>query len=354
MERVFSLLAVLAAFSLAACGGGGGGNGGGGGVSGLSNPPMTMNLVMGGAVEGAAVADDLSNVSAGSKASLTQSGNSGMDIGDGFTLKPGSLVIEKGTDSVTFETGIGGVVSLYDNGYLGGMRSASAFAVNAVVASGFQDPPGHYADMVDGIAYDIDLTFPSEALVLNNTAMALEYSTFGFWAVSYNAKGLLDGAPADITGVWYKPIAGGIVTDHKAPLGNAVFTGKATALAHDPGEIDPPLNEFIFGTAALAVSGSADKVDLALVFPRFYDISYNNVPLNSSGTFYGGSVTVSENAAYGQNTTGFSMSGINHDPDLTYLMGQFYGNGANASEATGVFSVYDSKDNNITGAFGMK
>ena len=373
-----ALLLLAGLTCLTACGGGGGGPSVNGGSTGgaVVSTPMTLNSLTGGAEKSAAVSDDLSNLGQGAQAALS----AGIDLGNGYTLEKGSLVVKDNTGAAIgrFETGLGGDVDLYKDGYIVAMREASKESTVPGFTEGFfEDQPGSMREEEDGIRYNLEVSYPHEAIVMNSEAVDLDYSTFGLWAVNYKSQGSMtnistgESLNVDVEGVWGRPFFGSKDKSKEVmPASGASFSGKAVALAHSPGDMwgerTAPINEFIRGDAELTVAADASTVSLDLVFPGYYDITYNDIALQGSGAFasssVGGTVSVRKNATYGQVKTEFvldtdsiqSLTGATKYADSTYLYGQFFGTGGQASEATGKFQVTDGSYNNITGAFGVK
>ena len=113
---LFRLLMICLIFSLAGCfssGGSGGTN-----LSPISNAPLTMSAMMGGATQGDAVASDFSNVSAAGTTGAI-SGNWNLN---GVTLAEGSLELrdEHGGLLVTWDLGANDDFHKYNNGFVGG------------------------------------------------------------------------------------------------------------------------------------------------------------------------------------------------------------------------------------------
>ncbi len=374
-----ALLLLAGLTCLTACGGGGGGpsvNGGSTGGAVVSTPTM-LNSLTGGAEKDAAVSDDLSNLGQGAQAALSAA----IDLGGGYTLEKGSLVIKDGTGAAIgrFKTGLGGDVDLYKDGYIVGMKDASKEATMPGFTEGFfEDQPGSMRGEKDGIRYNLEVSYPHEAIVMNSEAVDLDYSSFGLWAVNYKNQGSMtnistgESLNVDVEGVWIQPFFGSKDKSKEVmPASGASFSGKAVALAHSPGneiwgERIAPVNEFIRGDAELSVATDASTVSLDLTFPGYYDIAYKDTALQGSGAFasgsVGGTVSVRKNATYDPGKTEFvfdtnniqSLTGATGYSNSTYLYGQFFGTGGQASEATGKFQVTDGSNGNITGAFGVK
>ena len=311
-----ALLLLAGLTCLTACGGGGGGPSVNGGSTGgaVVSTPMTLNSLTGGAEKSAAVSDDLSNLGQGAQAALS----AGIDLGNGYTLEKGSLVVKDNTGAAIgrFETGLGGDVDLYKDGYIVAMREASKESTVPGFTEGFfEDQPGSMREEEDGIRYNLEVSYPHEAIVMNSEAVDLDYSTFGLWAVNYKSQGSMtnistgESLNVDVEGVWGRPFFGSKDKSKEVmPASGASFSGKAVALAHSPGDMwgerIAPINEFIRGDAELTVAADASTVSLDLVFPGYYDITYNDIALQGSGAFasrsVGGTVSVRKNATYGQ------------------------------------------------------
>lgn len=372
MKRQASFLVMGLAFALTACAGGGGGQNAGG--SAMITAPPNDSILMGSTVK-EKVKSDLSNLGAGTLAALNDP--DGIDMGSGYSLHKGSLVIKKdGIPVARFETGEGGDVDLTEDGYVVVRSSAPKELVQRAVEDFLEDAEGstHTEMSSTGTRYTVTRTYPNLGLVMNNTAVELEYSTFGMWAINYNSKGTWtsksgESGPVDVWGAWADPFFDGVEAKKKAPAANATFSGKAVALAHIGGDIDEatlqPVNQWISGNANLTVAANGKAVDLALVFPDYYDIEFSGIAMQGNGAFAsgsaGGTVLVRENATH--DPTKFSMdtasikspSKVTGYTEGTYIEGQFFGDTAGqASEATGKFQVADKNYHNITGAFGVK
>jgi hypothetical protein len=228
-----------------------------------------------------------------------------------------------------------------------------------------------------------NMSYTDQALVLNTSDnVNLEFSTFGFWAVNCQQKMQVGSNNfMDISRVdRYCPLTGGNTTNLKSPAPDAAFTGKATALAHRDGrDYDPgilianqnlisPIDEYIFGDAALAVGTSGSAASLALTVPGCYNITYSNLGIagsNMADIPNTSSLTIAENnsptATQNRNASGFALTPVTNVTSSgsdNYVKGQFYGNGANASEAVGTFGVGEGLGGGrsawIQGSFGVK
>ena len=170
-----ALLLLAGLTCLTACGGGGGGPSVNGGSTGgaVVSTPMTLNSLTGGAEKSAAVSDDLSNLGQGAQAALS----AGIDLGNGYTLEKGSLVVKDNTGAAIgrFETGLGGDVDLYKDGYVVAMREASKESTVPGFTEGFfEDQPGSMREEEDGIRYNLEVSYPHEAIVMHSEAVDLD------------------------------------------------------------------------------------------------------------------------------------------------------------------------------------
>jgi hypothetical protein len=157
-------------------------------------------------------------------------------------------------------------------------------------------------------------------------------------------------------------VYGGDPLKANAPDTNATFTGRVTAMAHGAGSVTdsnytPEKFAFLDGSAALTIGAALSNTSLALDFADFYKVTYSGFTISGAGAFndYTG-LNVTPNFVGDTNKYGIKLDHANLDlsDDVTYLRGQFYGNPGDASEAVGAFSVYDTNESGIKGAFGVK
>lgn len=361
-RQVLLLLAGLTC--LTACGGGGGGAGIMG--SAMVNTHPNDGILLGSAVK-EKVEEDGGNLGRGTRAALQD----GIEAGFGYSLHEGSLVIKKGGMEIArFETGDGGDVDLTERGYAVVKAPAPKALVREAIDNFLEDEEGPMEYTSSGIRYNLTRSYPDLGLVLNSDAVPLQYSTFGMWAINYNSKGTWtrissgESGPVDIWGAWAVPFFDGVDSQKVAPAASTEFTGQAVAIAHigggDDGPFLAPVNQWISGDATLTVASSGNSVDLELIFPDYYDITFSDIGL-TGGEFAASQksrVDVVENASH--DSSKFSMDIDNIKPYTgttdyaagTYLEGQFFGSGQ-ASEAAGKFQVADKNNHNITGAFGV-
>jgi hypothetical protein len=377
MKRFFlSCLIGGATLALAACASGGGGSGAGrGGDNYNPAPVLSLSAVSAGAGEVGYASADLSETSQGTQDGL----QAGVDLGDGYTLREGSLEITKGAAMVaTFETGDGGDVKLYENGIL----SAFSTQVEPGVGAAFEVPqPGQNIQWIDDDeVYAGSLVYTSQALWLNagpgagvigNGAVNLEHSTFGAWALEVQGRGSISdantGAPdtAQQNVVWrdvyYMEFYDGDNDKKASPNSGEVFSGRAIGMAYE--EVVNDIKElFLTGTATLNinsdnVNNGAMRSKLALEFDGFYNID-TLVDVWNTGEIGGtGWVTITDN----NNATGIELdiSSIQNDYHGMYVSGQMYGDSGTASEAVGRFLLYDDEngtdtDRGLVGSFGVK
>jgi hypothetical protein len=280
-----------------------------------------------------------------------------------------SIHVKFGSSTVEFATGAGGDTSLYGaNGVelVAGENDVDAAALAILNATRGNDysAPGNYERLQTNTDeyFTGTIAYGKQILTLNAGLVDLEYSSFGAWAVEFMASGTMEtgGKKYDNDAyrqILYTPFSGGDSDKLRSPAANAAFTGKAMAIAQD--DMSDPLDvkeAFFTGNAALTVNGAGTGGNLALNFPNFYDIGFT---LTVSGSGFqapaGSTPTVTSN---GTNTSGVVLGNVRHassspEYDDTYLIGNFYGSGTDASEATGRFNV-DTDKGYVRGSFGVK
>jgi hypothetical protein len=322
-----------------------------------------------------------SDDSGGLAESLTNSNHldGGTETGKTIQVAHGaSIDVKLGSSTVEFKTGEGGDTSLHGDGRVKlavGEKDVDAAALaimNEVFRDGPGDPdalpaPGYHENLLVNIDQGVNeylmgtVAYSTQILTLNAGLVGLEHSSFGAWTLELAASGTLVGycGTESLDGhreIYYVPISGGDSGALKAPAANGAFTtGKAMAMA-----TDDELVKFFTGEAALTVNGAGNGGDLLLSVLNFYDIGFE-LAVSGSGfqAVYNSIPTITDHG----NTSGITLdqSRINaaknpasadmkHD---TYLTGNFYGSGANASEATGRFNV-DAHNIHVSGSFGVK
>jgi hypothetical protein len=363
-------LALLFSLALTACGGGGGGG------SSPDNSLVSMADIFPGAQSTGKVPDDFSGTG-GVNGAVGSSGTTGDATGE-TAVTGGSLHVKmadgNGGQVVigNFETGVSGDVEFYTNGQIAASKplgSAETDILKAVyearMDSAHDGPfmgPGEYTDFPVNSPNSPErkftgtITYNSQYVHLNSKMVGLEHSTFGAWLYDFTVQGKINDVPVDLVDIVYTPLSGGNNRNLAHPAPNNVFSGKATALA-----VRNAYNEFesafLTGDASLTINGSATNGNLELDFPEFYNIKYNDLNITGSSMNFVGTPVLTDNG----NTTGITITqskiwnNSTGSPDHdTFVKGSFYGDTTLASEAVGTFSVFDSDDHGVSGAFGVK
>ena len=339
----FWCLIICAMFNLAGCGGGGGT---GGGAGRITNPSLTFGDTTFTTV--GAVSKDMSEITAGTLASL----EAGITVSDGnntLILEKGSIIVKRSGGSIlVYESGENKDIYLDTSGHLIGVLPSTpelqAF-VDDVVAS---QVAGNITNGILNPGQSRTFTAEKAAIMLNGVA-PLQYSTFGLWA--FNGRMVGDVSKThqvdrDAVHPWW--VLGGVDAYKKVPTVSTDFTGEAMALAFHISD-DILESQYYFGDAKLSIGASLANVDLTLTFPEYYIITASGFSINSTtGEWLANpTIGITENnlASGGIGLDfGYYNSVWNNvtnptagDPQtaIARTRGNFYGSGANASEAVG-------------------
>ncbi|MDR1242147.1 MAG: hypothetical protein LBM00_05095 [Deltaproteobacteria bacterium] len=379
MLRAFRFALLLCGIlSLAACGGGGGGGVG-------ENPAVTPPLAFS-AKNGFNLGDE--NVTKDAPEVSTDATNipAKTPIDETLAVEPGSLKIvdtSANTTLITFADGPGGVIKLYDNGYLVADKYLpddandpdSGFA-KAVVAGGSARPGTYNNEVLDDDHSNNDkftgtVTYTDQALVAftgdqdDPDVFSLAHSTFGAWAVSLTATGFFNTVDGEVQhGPFYEvmffPFAGGAETNKNVDPPTGTYSGPAMAmLYHWTGDGSVFNNAYLTGTAELEVTGSNTASRIALLFPEFGDITLSGKTFNLSNEITGhGDGFIS----YTSNNGSASLDNIK-TLDRYTLNAAFYTKDS-VTEGVGTFHIRGDKTEDpltgetygvqLRGAFGVK
>jgi hypothetical protein len=300
-------------------------------------------------------------------------------------VRSGSLEIfdpSTNTTLITFADGPGGVVKLYDNGYLVADRYLpddandpnSGFA-KAVVAGGFARPGTYNNEVIVDDHSDIDeftgtVTYTDQALVAftgnpeDPSVFSLAHSTFGAWAVSYTATGVLNKDDGRVQhGPFYEvaflPFAGSVESrDVNPPTGS--YSGPAMAMMyHWTGDGSVFNNAYLTGTAELDVTSGNTASRIALLFPEFGDITLSGKTFDLRSEITGNDDGF---LSYASNNGPASLDNI-EELDRYTLNAAFYTK-TGITEGVGTFHIRGHKTEDpltgreygvqLRGAFGVK
>ncbi len=370
----FAMMASLV--SLTACVGGGGG-GGSGGTPLAPRPTISASEITGGMPQQGYLAEDYSNTgdSGGLEATLKSDGLTAEVNGQTLTIKHGNsidIIAEYGgpDERVLKEFQF---AELPQHGERGPELVIGIGDMTDNTADFLKEPRrGTRYDHADWGPMHDDPAKPTvyftgtalggtEFMALNSGLVNLTYASFGAWGVksgwvgTFEWNGQSKTYPADdpYTDITFIPVSGGDSAYLKVPAANAVFTGKAIAMAtqYRGTTLDKPDQEFFRGDATLNIDSGGRSGNLAMSFPDFYNIGFQLTVYNSEFHNDGRMPTVADNG----NTSKFHFPS---NIEGASLSGNFYGPSGSASEASGRFEIGAKNDAGdqfmFDGSFGVK
>jgi hypothetical protein len=347
---------------------------------------------MSGATKQGAVAD-FTGESPGTQASLSM----GINLGAGYTLQEGSLKLINGaSETLIASTGPDSEVYKYDNGFLAVVKGYPGKVGETTLPQEVVDYFGKFlrfndVQLSDG-TYDRELTdldreyeerftgtvkHTAFALLLNGSAVDLQHSSFGGWALEGQATGtweVVGGDPSPdflpsaegYTEVAYIPFFGGDAAREVAPARADSFTGTVLAQVQKYGASNSA--QRLTGDATLTLA-SATSGSMKFEFPGFYDITFGGLGITSNGRIHTTDSGPAPTLVDHGNTTGITFgenitptinaadvqAGMRAESHPSFLVGQFYGDNGAASEAAGAFGLHEAhSENYVYGSFGVK